>query len=402
MPTFRFSKLTILSLLLAVSLFPLNGWAQGKPGSAGGGNTGGARNTGTSNTPNISPGIPNTLPTHDSKRPIYLTGTVVLDHGRTLSQPVSIIRVCGGNVRHEGHTDVHGHFGIVLGESADMPESAESGQGLPTQGAFIGVSPRQLWNCEIRAELAGYTSSDIMLAGRDFSGSPDIGTLVLTKIGGGGGEENGSISVISLKAPDNARREYAKAVEDCGRQKFDSADKHLAKAVAIYPQYAVAWELRGQEQQKLKQRDEARKSYQAAIAADEKFVTPYLRLARLESSVPNWQEVLRLTDRAIHLDPANYPDAYFLNGAAHFNLGQLPEAERSAKKASELDKQHRLPRTELLLGMIADKTGDHATAAKHLSAYLQLEPNSPEAAQIQTYLARVGQQDAAARPEPKQ
>jgi tetratricopeptide (TPR) repeat protein len=207
--------------------------------------------------------------------------------------------------------------------------------------------------------------------------------------------------VVSLRAPDNAKREYEKARNDYDNKKYENAEKHLAKALEIYPQYAIAWELRGQGQEHQKQDEDATKSYQAAISADEKFISPYIHLAVLDASKGNWPEVVSLTERAIKLDPISYPDAYFLNGAAHYNLKQYPEAEKSASKAVELDKEHRFARAELLLGSILQVKGDHAAAAEHMRMFLKMDPNSPEAPKIQTYLAKVDQQNASAKPAPQ-
>lgn len=376
-------------------MFSNNGWAQARPGTSGGNSNG--RGTTSAPGPRTFPGSPNTFPGREPRRPVFITGKVVLANGGEIPQPVPIQRVCGGVVRQEGHTDIHGGFSIMLGERDSTPDASETGVYVPP-GPNPGVSTRELWNCEIRAELPGYKSSSIMLAGLDFTDPPNIGNIVLTKIGG---SEGNSISVVSLKAPDNARHEYEKAREDYDKKKFSNAEKHLAKAVEIYPQYAVAWELRGVEQQKQQQNENARKSYQAAIAADQKFVTPYIRLAYLEATQSNWQEVLRLTDRAIQLDPVHYPNAYFLNGAAHYRLHQLPEAEHSAQKAVDLDKKHLFARSELLLGLVLQDRGNQAAATQHLRMYLSLDPNCPEAPQIRTYLANVDQQNASIPSQPR-
>lgn len=385
-------------LLFAASLSTSIGWSQAKPPSGGGGGAGG--NTGTTRPPTITtspttrpaPNIPN--PSMDIYRPIYLSGKVILDRGGTVSQPIPVERVCNGTVRREGYTDSHGNFSILLGENTAFQDASESG-GIslrPNQG----VNARQLWNCEIRAVLPGYTSSHILLAGRDFNGNPDIGTVVLSKAGGSA--EGDSISVISLKAPDKARKEFEKGSEDFKNQKYENAEKHLAKAVEVYPQYALAWELRGQEQERQKHADEARKSYETAINADPKFIPPYIRLALLETFKADWASVVRLTQRAIELDPVSYPDAYFLNGAAHYNMKEMAEAEKSARKAVELDKEHRFARSELLLGSILQIKGQHTDAAEHFRTYLKYEPNSTEAARLQTYIAQVDQQTASAHP----
>jgi tetratricopeptide (TPR) repeat protein len=378
-------------ILFAASLV-----AQGRPGgTSGGGSTGGnTPTTGRGTTTPPTTRMPSTMPTDEPTRPIFLTGKVVLTNGGVVPGPVAIQRVCGSTVQREAYSDARGNFSLTLGDNNfTFQDASESAPSRP-RSAMGGLSRRQLWGCEIRASLAGYTSSVITLAGRDLNEMGDIGTLVLTKIGG---VEGNSISVVSLRAPDKARKEYEKALEDYQKKKYADAEKRLAKAVAIYPQYATAWELRGREQIRQKQMDEARKSFQAAITADEKFVPPYIQLAVIEAGQPNWEEALRWIGKALQLDPSSYPDAHFINAVAHFNLSHYPEAERSAIKATELDKEHRFPRADLLLGNLFQMRGDHEAAALRFQQYLKYEPDSPEAARIQTYLATIQQQKAAAK-----
>jgi len=349
--------------------------------------------TTTSNPPTRTT-IPNpSIPSLDNSRPIYLRGKVVLEQGMELTEPVPIQRVCGTTVKREGYTDMHGNFNILVGDNSYFQDASESGSSFP--GRARPVSERQLWNCEIRAYLPGYTSSSIALAGRDFGDSSSIGNIMLHRISGG---EGNSISVTSLKAPDKAKNEYRKALESYQNRKFSDAEKHLAKAVEIYPQYASAWELRGREQEMQQQSDEALKSYEAATAADDKLVGPYIRMAVIYSTRADWNTVLRLTGRAIELAPNTYPDAYLLNGAAHYNLKQFEEAERSANKALSLDKEHRFPRSELLLGSLYQMRGNIPGAAEHLRNFLKLEPKAPEADQINAFLTKYDQQSAAATP----
>lgn len=399
----RFPMRCIGTLIVAASLLPASAWAQGKPGggSTTGGSTGGSTRpptTGTTTTTRPMPNIPN--PTQpEFNRPIFLSGKVVLDRGMAITQPIPVERVCNGTIRREGYTDTKGNFSIMLGDNNTFQDASESGGFTGRTGPTNSINPRTLWNCEIRAVLPGYTSSSIILAGRDFNGNPDIGIITLSRAGGGG--EGDSISVVSLRAPDKARKEFEKGREDFANKKYENSEKHLAKAVEIYPEYALAWQLRGQEQEQLKQDEEAVKSYQTAISSDPKFVPPYIRLALLEAAKANWTEVARLTQRAIDLDPSNYPDAHFLNGAANFNLKHYPEAEKSALRAVALDKEHRFPRSELLLGTIFQMKGQNVAAAEHLRTYLKMEPKSPEAARIQNFLASVDQQNASAQPAPK-
>lgn len=393
-----FPRVPALSLLVVTIVFAPSGWSQTKPPSGGtGSGTTAPTNVPPTTTPpsTTRPGrtnIPN-FPTSEPSRPIFLRGKVILDQGMQVPQPIPIQRVCGATVRREGYTDTRGNFSFIVGENSSFQDASEAGSfsGRPTQ-----ITTRQLWSCEIRADLPGYVSSSISLAGRDFNDTSEIGTIVLRRISGGG--EGNSISVTSLKAPEKARKEYQKALESYEKQKYADADKHLAKALAEYPQYAAAWELRGKEQQNQRQFEEAGKSYQAAIAADTNFVTPYVRLALLEALKSNWPEVLQLSERAISLDSVSYPDAYFLNGVAHYNLQQFAEAERSAARAVQLDRDHRLPRAELLLANLLQLRGDNSAAAEHFKSYLKLEPQSSEAKAINEFLAKYENATATAKP----
>jgi tetratricopeptide (TPR) repeat protein len=384
-------------LLFAALLFSqVASWAQARPSGGGGPTASPSANAPTSPSPgNTRPNtIPNptSSPGPEASRPIYIRGKVVLDHGGEISEPVPIQRVCGASVQRDGYTDMHGNFSITVGDNSTFQDASENGNfGARPRS----VTPRQLWNCEIRAMLPGYASTSIPLAGLDFNEITSIGNIVLHRIGGNA--EGNSISVTSLKAPDKAKNEYRKALEAYDEKKYSDAEKHVAKAVEIYPQYASAWELRGRGQQRQQQDAEAIKSYEAAIAADTKFVSPYIRLASVYSSRNDWLEVVHLTEQAIQLDPLGYPDAYLLNGAAHYNLKQFPEAERSAAKAVSLDRDHRFPRSELLMGSLLQIRGDNAGAAEHFRTFLKLEPDASEAANINAFLNKVDQQTASAK-----
>lgn len=387
-----------LSVLVGTSLV-ITAWGQsgGKP-SGGGGNTGSTGGSTSTTTRPLPPrtSIPNTFPdSGEIPRPIYLTGKVVSSQGQPLSEPVPIQRVCGTTARREGYTDTHGNFSIMIGDGSTnaFQDASETG----VIGRRQSVTPRQLWGCEIRAMMPGYSSTVIQLAGRDFSDSSSIGTIVLQKLGV---TEGDSISVISLKAPDKARREYERGLDSYQKRKFSDAEKHFAKAVEEYPQYASAWDARGKNQLAEQHVEEASKSFQAAIAADQKYVPPYVRLAMLEAGKSNWNEALRLSSRAIELDPLSYADAYFLKGASQFNLHNLPEAERSGLKAAEIDKEHRFPRIELLLGTIYRAKGDNTAAVQHFKSYVQLDPTSADLPAIQDFIAKTDGQNASAAGAP--
>ena len=341
---------------------------------------------------------PSDLPT-ETRRPVSISGAVVLEDGSPLAEPVQIQRVCGNVVHGENYSDARGKFTIWIDEDSGIGfQQASEGGGASSMGAQLGsrtsqTTRTQLWGCEIRALLPGYTAGSVSLAGRDFSTPVTLANIVLHRIGGSVSQ---SVSAIDLQVPADARKEFEKGRDDYFKKKYDDADKHLAKAVNLYPNYASALDLRGRVQRARRMDDEAEKSFRAAIAADDKFVAPYLHLAALLATRGRWPEVIASSDKAIELDPDGYTEPYYFKAVAQLMTKQVPEAKINISKVLQMDKDHRFPRAELMMGNILRSEGNDAAAAEHMRNYLKLEPNGPDAAKIQEYLAKLEQE----KPQP--
>jgi len=342
------------------------------------------------------------------QRPIFLSGKVMLDDGTPPPEPVVIERVCGGNPRPEAWTDSKGHFSFQLGQNTAMMADASVGSvggygdrdfgtpGMPQQrsmsngpggfgnsGSMMG---RDLMNCELRAALPGYRSDMVNLAGHRTFDNPDVGTIILHRLGN---VEGNTISATSLHAPKDARKAYDKGKDALKRKKATDAEKEFAKAVSVYPKYAAAWLELGQLQQDKKQFAEARQSYQKAVEADSKYVQPWMRLAMLAAQDAKWEELAELSAKVIRLDPVDFPHLYFLNSVANYNLKNFEAAEKSAVEAQKLDTKHSNPKIEQVLGLIMIEKRDYPAAADRLRAYLQFAPSAPDAVQVRNQLAEL-------------
>src|SRR5262245_28661626 len=221
--------------------------------------------------------LPSNMPTETS-RPVSISGQVVLEDGTPVAESVQVQRICNNVTRGEVLTDSRGKFTILLDDNVEVAYQNASEGGGSAGDVRMGRrntqnTRTQLWGCEIRASLPGYTAGSVSLAGRDFSVPTSIGSIVLRRIGGGSG--GSSISAVALQAPPEARKEYDKARDQFAKGKFEKAEKHLQKAIELYPQYASAMDMRGRCQRAQKQDADAEKSFRAAIAADENYVPPY-------------------------------------------------------------------------------------------------------------------------------
>jgi tetratricopeptide (TPR) repeat protein len=350
------------------------------------------------------------------QRPVFLSGKVMVDDGTPPPETVVIERVCNGVTRPEAYTDSKGHFSFQLGQNtgavmadasvgsgwdgmggSGMMGSSRSGMGGDVRDGF---TERQLQGCEIRAALPGYRSDVISLAQHRAFDNPELGVIVLHRMGK---VEGRIISATNLAAPKDARKALEKAQDALKKKKLEEAEKQLQKAVEIYPKYATAWFELGRLQEGRNQAEAARLSYRRALEADPKFITPYLHVALLAAREQKWKDVAEATDRALQLDPYDYPQAYFYNSVANFNLQNLDAAEKSAREAKKLDTEHRIPKVEHLLGVILAQRRDYTGAAEQMRTYLKMAPRAQDADAVRKQLADIerltGEADRAKAPE---
>jgi Tfp pilus assembly protein PilF len=314
-------------------------------------------------------------------RPIFVSGKVMLQGGGALPEPVPIERVCNGTVRREGYADTKGQFEFQLGLNLTFQDASENDSRITpaSQSRSVtnnGLRPLELNGCELRAVLAGYQSSTVIL--RAIGGDTwqyEVGTIFLKRIGNAPGT---TISVTSMAAPKDAMHAFEKA-QKIKAEKPVEAEKELNKAVKIYPQFAAAWTLLGDLHREHNDFDTARADYAQAIAADPQFVNPAYGLAIIAAQEKKWDDAIRLTEQVIKLNAAAYPLAYFLNAAANYNLQKFGPAEENARKFKALDTQHSHPDVCLLLSYVLSAKQDYAGAAHEIRDYLAIAPNSPDA-----------------------
>jgi tetratricopeptide (TPR) repeat protein len=248
------------------------------------------------------------------------------------------------------------------------------------------LAAQNLMGCELRAMLPGYRSDAVNLSGRRMFDQPDVGTIILHRLAN---VEGTTISATTLMAPKDARKAYEKAREALRKGKTADAQKELDKAVTAYPQFAAAWNDLGMLHEQGKDLTQARDCYSKAVAADPKLVPPYLHLTQLWLPEKNWQQVADITARVIKLDPVDYPEAYFYNAVAEYNMGKYEAAEVSAREAQKLDTAHKYPQVQHVMGVILYQKKDYAGAADQMRQYLLLAPDAPDASQVKQQLTEL-------------
>ena len=82
--------------------------------------------------------------------------------------------------------------------------------------------------------------------------------------------------------------------------------------------------------------NEARDAFLKAIDADDKLVEPYIELGNMAAHQHQWPDAARYLDRALMLDPVDYPRLWLADGLADYRVRNLARAERNAREALKI------------------------------------------------------------------
>jgi hypothetical protein len=395
----------IVAATAAILLFPAFSQSTSGSSSGGGGTPSPSRGTLPPASPNNTPSNNTTTGQSPPIQPLRISGRVMVDDGTPISFPATIERVCSGNPHAEGYTDNQGYFSLMLGQATDVIADASETQGtgnrngLPLPGVATSTTgsnntgqtsrslgtDNRLTNCDLRASLGGYISKTINLTGRTSLDNPDVGIIMVHRMGIS--ETGTTVTATTLKAPKEARKALQKGLELAKRNKPEEAIASLQEAVKVDPDFAFAWFELGKLQVANEHTADGHESFEAAVKAEPRWPDPYMHLAVMGVKAHDWREVADDTDRVLHLNSFAYPQAYFLNAAANYNLHNVDVAEQSALAAEKDDVQHLYPEIQQLLGTIYVKRHRYAEAVEKFRAYLMLAPKADDAAATRQQLA---------------
>jgi tetratricopeptide (TPR) repeat protein len=332
-----------------------------------------------------------------------------MDDGTPPPNSVTIVRICNGITRAMGYTGAKGDFSFDMNHadatfqdastpglgslgsdptstraSLDNPMSSMRGSMPTSQG--MGGGSSDLLGCELRAQLTGYRSSVIQLTQRRSMDDPDVGIIILHRIGQ---DEGSTVSMTSMMAPKDAKKAYEKGLDALKKKKLEDAEKEFQKAVTSYPKYADAWFRLGALQMDQKNVAAARTSFVQAISADPKLVTPYVDMAILDAREGKWKEVSESTSKAIRLDPVDFPVAFYFDALANYNLQNFEVAEKSARQLQKLDTQHRYPMADRILASVLADKKDYPGAAQQMRNYLKFAGANKDADEVRGQLQQL-------------
>ena len=367
-------------------------WAQGQGGTPSSSPASGTAATSRSTT---QPRAPQRGRTYDQLQgPVFVSGRVVMETGRPVSESVSVELNCGMRPLQVIHTDLGGYFTFQLGTGmqSNMDFSA-SNDSVASFGGSSTNSPRgfagSMTGCELRVSVPGYHPLSHTLAQHSEMGRVEVGTLRLQRIAG---MEGSAISVTSLLVPNDARKEYEKALQEIQKNRAAPARQHLEKAVSLYEKYAAAWNELGRIYLSGEEKGKAGAAFQKAIESDPQYIPPQLNLATLQLQEEQWQEAVDTAGRVLQLD-SSIGFANFVQAVGNFNLNHLEAAEKDAR-AAENTPHTSIPQLHALLAEILLQKQDFPAAAVQMRTYLQESPTGQFAARMKQGLEEVEKMSA--------
>jgi cytochrome c-type biogenesis protein CcmH/NrfG len=375
-------------IVLAVSLIiPLAAQAQGggRTGGNAGISTGGNAGSSTARTTSDNNTYRSTqrAPIRQNVWAIDLSGRVVLSSGEAPTEPIRIKRVCGTQTTLEGYTDSKGRFSFRVGANASLAamDASFGGPVLGDDGTLssISVNPTgavSVVGCTLEVDAPGYSSNSIALGRRERGDRPEVGTFILTPLGG---TQAVLVSATSLAAPKKARSSFDKAVKELSKGRFSKPEKaigDLEKAVTLYPEYAAAWAVLGQTRSQSGDTEGAVDALERALQADSRYLRPYGTLAQLMIAAGNWERTMELADFVLKVNPTNNQMLWF-KAVSQFEMKSHDEAIASLiKLQSDEAGQKRYPQTHHVLGLIYADRGQFTEAASEYRRFLELSPNA--------------------------
>ena len=328
--------------------------------------------------------------THSTK--IMITGTVKLDDGSPLPGSAAIELICGASGRIVAHTSVLDDFVFLTTPSFgnDSTGITNSWNLLSSSNGDAASGPRGNLSgntdCGLRAQLSGFRSSSVSLNNAAAYDGTSIGVIWLHRMAAS--REN-LVSITTLAAPQNARKNFEKGRELARTGKVSDAVSSFQKAVKIDPQFAEAWGGRGFAQYHMNAEDAAGKSVMKAREIDPKLPGIYQILGYIASDRKDWKSAAQYLEEAERLNPTSSALPWYISAVAYYEMHRFNEAEKSIRQEMQIDTERRYRRAQFLLGLILVARNEIVTGTQALREYLASAPDPRDVKTANAMLSRL-------------
>jgi tetratricopeptide (TPR) repeat protein len=209
-----------------------------------------------------------------------------------------------------------------------------------------------------------------------------------------------TISSHQLAVPPNARDDYKRGEDLLSKKDYSGAIAAFEKALNEYEPYYEAYADMGVAQFLLGHTPEAVQSFQKSIDLSKgKYPDAVFDYANLLNDTRDFAGAEPMARQEIQLEDMSWR-GYFQLARAQLGQRQIPEAEKNAQKAQQLNPQDR--QIYVILTNIHIAKRDYPAVLNDIDSYLKLDPDSPAAQQMRATRAQVARVIASAPSHPAQ
>jgi tetratricopeptide (TPR) repeat protein len=201
------------------------------------------------------------------------------------------------------------------------------------------------------------------------------------------------ITPNALRAPAKAQRAVDKAAAAMKQQQASEAEKQLARALELYPDYAVALTLRAIWKMNVNHSDSI-KDLERAIHVDPQYGVSYAVLASMYNDDERYDDAIPLIQRAMQLLPAAWPVHYEMARALcgnHQSPEALREVTEAERRVSEDKGAHAssIAAVHYLRGILLVDLHEFVEATREFGMSINTQPQGPLAAISTRIVARL-------------
>lgn len=198
-----------------------------------------------------------------------------------------------------------------------------------------------------------------------------------------------SVSVLDMKIPKAARKQFNKANDLIAAQQWQKAIDQLNRALALYPNYVQAYNNLGVVYARLGDRASENTALQKAVSLDDRFAPAWVNLGRMAIAERDFPTAEKMLDKAAALEPSNSQSLLILANVELMNL-RYDQAIATCRKVHSLGEE-----SHALVHFIAARAYEHENrltdAKSELRTFLNEEPDGIRADAARKELAKLQQ-----------
>jgi tetratricopeptide (TPR) repeat protein len=199
-------------------------------------------------------------------------------------------------------------------------------------------------------------------------------------------ETSNQVSARELQIPEKAKKAFRKGSELFDAKQSAASIPEFRRAIKIFPDFYEAYYKIGLAELNLQQYSEAQLDFESAIEVSKgRYAPAQFGLGVALCRQQHYSEAEEAVRAGLDEYP-NDPAGHFTLAWILFSDGQIPEAEKSARRAILYNAN--LAMAYLLLAQIHLRQNDLPAVTSDLDAYLRLDPNGPHNAEAKAVRAQ--------------